>query len=366
METAVEKLPKQSHIVRNILLLVLGILFAGLSFGISIILQKVQQFTKAGHTSIQEMYQLARTVQNTPPPWKDGAVTILLLGTDAMENRGSDAVLTDTMILASLHKAGPEVYLYSIPRDVWSDAYKTKINALYAYGKTRYPGEPERFTREVLTELTGVSPQYTIMLDMTTVEEIINTIGGIEVNVTDAFTDTQFPREDVDVRVERDPAKLYKTVQFEAGPQWMDGRRAMEFIRSRHSIGEQGTDTARGARQQQVLMALLSRIQNPRLFLQQPQLAGALYNVYLQKFQQSFPIKDLGAIALDLRSTFRQLTIHQATASVFPQNPQGVLEHPKNAEPYQNQWVYIIRNPATFQAEVQQQLGMRTPETTKK
>ena len=320
--------------------------------------KKLIAFTTAGNTTPRQMLSLVQTARQTTIPWENDRLTFLLLGTDAMQNRGNQTVLTDTMLLASLNKNGPTLSLYSLPRDTWSPEYKTKINALYAYGAERYPNEPERFPREVVAQMTGVNPQYTIVLDMTTVQKIIDALGGVEVDVVEAFVDTQFPREDVDVRTVRDPKLLYKTVSFEAGKQMMDGQRAMEFMRSRHSVGEQGTDTARGSRQQQVLMALFQRIQNIRMFVDHPEIAGTLYQIYQDRFQRNFPVETILALGLALRSNIQHLRINQATASTFPQNINGVLEHPKDAKPYDNQWVYVVRNTKEFQKEVKQKLGL--------
>jgi len=357
METKPTTSRRSARILGTIVLFFFGFFLSAILTAGFTIWQRVEPFLQATNLSLQQAVELAQTVRRTPAPWKDGAVTFLLLGTDSMENRGGP-VLTDTMLLASLKKDGPTLNLYSIPRDVWSDTYKTKINALYRYGAERYPNEPERFTREVLAELTGVTPQYTVVLDMTTVQELIDAVGGVEVVVLEGFTDPLFPREDVDVRVERDPKKLYKTVTFEPGAQRMDGLRAMEFIRSRHSTGAQGTDIARSARQQQILMALLKRLQDPSFLLSNPQLVGSLYRMYQDKFDRSLPLEEVGALGLDLRNTIQNLTLGQSASSVFPQDPKGVLEHPKNLAPYQNQWVYIIRNKNAFQQEVRSRLGL--------
>lgn len=362
METQAPTKPRHSRKLLKVLGISLLSIFFVLLLAIIIIgviaYKRLTAFTSAGATTPNQIFSLIQTARKTPVPWQNNRLTFLLLGTDAMQNRGNQTVLTDTMLLASLNKNGPVLSMYSLPRDTWSAEYKTKINALYAYGAERYPNEPERFPREVVAQMTGVNPQFTIVLDMATVQKIIDALGGVEVDVAEAFTDPQFPREDVDVRTVRDPKLLYKTVSFEAGKQWMNGQRAMEFMRSRHSVGEQGTDTARGSRQQQVLMALFQRLQNIRMFVDHPEVAGTLYQIYQERFQRSLPLETVIALGLELRTNIQQLRITQATASTLPQDPKGVLEHPKDGKPYDNQWVYVVRNTKEFQKEVKQKLGL--------
>ena len=46
----------------------------------------------------------------------------------------------------------------------------------------------------------------------------------------------------------------------------MDGKTALKFVRSRHSAGDEGTDFARSARQQQVIEALGNKILSWEVF----------------------------------------------------------------------------------------------------
>jgi anionic cell wall polymer biosynthesis LytR-Cps2A-Psr (LCP) family protein len=110
--------------------------------------------------------ELVRTGLNTPVTQENGRKNILLLGTDALANREGDPVLTDTMILFSLNLTNGTLTAISLPRDLWSVEYKTKINSLYEYGKDRYPDEPERFPTEVITQMTNVPVHHTIVLSL--------------------------------------------------------------------------------------------------------------------------------------------------------------------------------------------------------
>ena len=52
-----------------------------------------------------------------------------------------------------------------------------------------------------------------------------------------------------------------ETVVFTEGEETMTGEQALKYMRSRKSGSDQGTDLARGQRQQQVLEALVKRFQ---------------------------------------------------------------------------------------------------------
>jgi len=52
----------------------------------------------------------------------------------------------------------------------------------------------------------------------------------------------------------------YQTIMFEKGLRHMDGKRALMYVRSRHAEGEEGTDFARGRRQQDVIVAVKTKI----------------------------------------------------------------------------------------------------------
>jgi anionic cell wall polymer biosynthesis LytR-Cps2A-Psr (LCP) family protein len=52
----------------------------------------------------------------------------------------------------------------------------------------------------------------------------------------------------------------YETLTFNSGQEVMNGDRALKFVRSRHALGIEGTDVARGARQQKVIDALKNKL----------------------------------------------------------------------------------------------------------
>ncbi len=321
----------------------------------SIMINKYRSFLHGAQLNHQQVVELVKTFSNIPSKQKQ--INILILGLDSTANRQEQPQLTDSIILAGLNADSGQVKLVSLPRDLWSDSYQTKINALYQYGLKRYPQQPEQFPQEVVSNLTNITIDHTLVIKLEQLGELIDLADGIIVNVEQEFTDDEFPRSDVDINTETDPKKLYETVSFESGWQKMDGKQALKYIRSRHSQNlEAGTDLARSQRQQQVIQALVSRLTNLCLYWQQPQLAGQLFHYYQSNFGQYLPINELMAIVKGISPNASDLQLQTITIPVAnnyslkqDNDEQPLLVHPDNLQPYQNQWVYTITNQAQFE-----------------
>ena len=187
---------------------------------------------------------------------------ILVMGVGGKGHEGSD--LTDTMMIVSISLSKPEITIVSLPRDLWVPEIRAKINSAYHYGGAALA--------KISTErVTGVPIQYTALLDFSSFKNIVDALGGIQVNVERSFTDKLYPIEgrENDTCGGSDPtfACRYETVSFNQGPQYMDGETALKFVRSRHAEGDEGTDQAREARQQKVIDAIKNKILSPSTFL---------------------------------------------------------------------------------------------------
>lgn len=337
-----------------------------MSLVVAVVATKAHQFkTQFESTSGMDAAHIFETIQNG---WsqhviaENGAVNILVLGLDQVDNRAGGPILTDTILLVSVDTATADVSMISFPRDIWDEVYQTKINALYSYGEDFYPGQPQLLVTETLERITGVPIHHTVVISLEDLSELIDIVGGIEVTVDRAFVDTRFPRDDVDISIETDPAVLYKTVAFEQGPHVFDGETALAFIRSRNSKGDEGTDIARSARQQKVLEALISTTISKSTLIN-PNTLGKLVAFYQDTFERYLPMTQLVAIGknvlitkldqnvltLDVSITKESLPIQTATQS-------GVLYHPPVSET-NSVWVYQIVDEDAFKQEVQALLG---------
>jgi len=180
--------------------------------------------------------------QDPPPPAWTGTdrLNVLLLGIDSRAD--SSTQNTDTMIVLSLDPVNKTAAMLSIPRDVYIDrpgVFTDKINAAYAYGGYD-------LVRKVVEDLLGIRLNAYALVDFDAFTKIIDSVGGVVVDVKRPVRDESYPTPDYGV----------ERLDITPGPQLMDGQTALRFARSRHDTN----DYSRAQRQQLVLSALRTRL----------------------------------------------------------------------------------------------------------
>lgn len=182
---------------------------------------------------------------------KDDRINILLLGIGGLGHEGP--YLSDTNIILSIKPSTNEVAMISVPRDLGVNIGNhgiRKINAADAFGEALEPGNGGEFTRQIFEKTFNMDIPYYVRVDFKAFQELIDEVGGISVDVPVAFSDSQFPG----------PNYSYRTLNFDAGVQTMNGQRALDFARSRHGNNGEGSDFARSRRQQLILTALKEKL----------------------------------------------------------------------------------------------------------
>ncbi len=178
-------------------------------------------------------------------------VNFLLLGVGGEGHDGPQ--LSDTIIFTSFRPSTKEIGMLSIPRDLTIPipGYQWhKINEVNAFGEQQKQGYGPEFASKVIGDLLDQEIQYYVKIDFNGFAELIDEVGGVNVYVDRAFTDASYPTDDY----------LTQTIAFETGWQKMDGTTALAFARSRHGTNGEGSDFARAARQQKILLALKDRV----------------------------------------------------------------------------------------------------------
>lgn len=335
---------------------ILLVVTAGIALGFA--WQKVMTFANAAQTSPIELAAQGITGYFTPLQTEpNGRLNFLILGVDTLANRDSSIPLTDTIMIISTNVSQGQMTAISLPRDIWDPTYKDKINSIYATGLQRNVFPPTQLMSQEVTTLTGVPIDQTVVVTLDQVAELIDLLGGVKVNVPNAFTDPLFPRPDVNVTTVHDPAKLYKTVTFDVGPQIMSGSRALEYIRSRHSLGIEGTDNARELRQQLVIQSVLQQLKTIQP-TQNLALVGKLYAYYVKNFADDVSVPEAIAIGRKLYTHITTLNLSGQGLSVYPDDKNGVIFHP-DQRLTNGEWEYQIRDPKAFATEVQTKLGLQ-------
>lgn len=210
----------------------------------------------------------------------NGRVNVLLLGVAGGTHDGPD--LTDTQLVLSFHPENKSLSMISVPRDIWSDTLKDKVNSAYHYGEEKRKGGGIVLSQAIISDMVGLPIQHTLVFNFSGFEKVIDLVGGVSIDVPVAFTDDEFPipgKENDQCSGDEAFKCRYEVLTFPKGMQQMDGKRALKYVRSRHAIGEEGTDFARGKRQQEVLLAIKKRLISKDV-LMNPSLVLSLYKAF--------------------------------------------------------------------------------------
>lgn len=264
-------------------------------------------------------YQRIYTPENKQTEEKN-EYNFLLFGYGGGQHEGT--YLTDTIIVLHVDKKNKKAVLLSIPRDLWvpipttsGEAYHSKINAVYQMElfaqnypdvNKKYFGDKKdaAFFKHLVSLVIGQKIDYYASIDFKGFEKAIDALGGVDVMVEKSFVDEEYPidgkendlcgkdeifkkaekilnnsvTEDERNEILKDQAVnefvqqatetpylafpcRYERLVFNKGLTHMDGKTALKFVRSRHSLDD-GGDFARARRQQLFLQAVKDKVLN--------------------------------------------------------------------------------------------------------
>ncbi len=253
-------------------------------------------------------------------------INALVVGVDAGVGRRTYS--TDTMIVVSLDPATSTVSMVSVPRDMvdvpLADGrkYSAKINGLVSYARhhpKQFPGSDGTgfdVLRGALGKLLGLDIPYYAVVNLGGFVSIVNTLGGVDVNVAHAFCDPTY-----------DQYGFHHGFSIRAGRHHLNGNQALAYARVRKASGE--SDFTRAARQQEVLSGMRDAIERGG-FLGDP--IGLLREIG-QTVQTNIPRKRLPDLAdyaskIDRKSTYRAVITHPLVSSGKPGDPRGSIQVP--------------------------------------
>lgn len=246
------------------------------------------------NTSVKESNDVVKTSTPSAIDFQD-EINIALLGYGGAGHDGG--TLTDSIIVFNINPEKKKAVLITVPRDTWvkipvrSDINQSfKVNHAYAIGldDTRYPlKEPQykgekgaaTLTKEVIKDVIGIPMQYYLAVDFEGFENIIDILGGVDVDVPVTFDDYFYPikgaendtcgksssaiarlhQQYSDTELHHQFECRYEHIHYDAGANFMDGETALKFVRSRASA-QHGGDFARSQRQQAVLVAIEDKL----------------------------------------------------------------------------------------------------------
>jgi polyisoprenyl-teichoic acid--peptidoglycan teichoic acid transferase len=230
--------------------------------------------------------------------------------------------LTDSIMVVSVQpkpSGPPAVAEISIPRDWYvpvqlgnGKTSSSRINQAYSDGVSGQgtlpasdPTAGASVANATLEHLLGIHIDHWIGLDFQAFKAAVDAVGGVDVVVPNTFTDTQYPAGECN----NQPGEncRYTTVHFSAGLQHMNGTRALEFSRSRHSNDNgEGTDFARSRRQQLIVAALKQKVVSLGGLGHLPDLLNSLGDNVVTDLQ----VNDLAAVYALLKDVDTKSILH--------------------------------------------------------
>ncbi|MCL3837861.1 LCP family protein [Aeromicrobium duanguangcaii] len=197
--------------------------------------------------------------KSAPDPDEGRALNVLLLGSDKGEPKkgqpknttiAEDAASgdwpvgkyrSDTLMIVHIPADRKKVYLVSLPRDSFVPIYdaegKTthseKLNAAFSMGGPVA-------TINTVEKLTGLKMDHLAIIDWAGFKDLSSAVGGVEVTIPRSFYDPQ------------------QKIQWNAGKQTLEGKKALDYVRTRYGLA--GGDFDRIKRQQNFMRALMGKM----------------------------------------------------------------------------------------------------------
>jgi len=220
----------------------------------------------------------------------------LMLGVDSLDSKKADNARSDTIMVVNLDGKTGKVNIISIPRDTYTkiEGYKkTKINHSFKYGGSE-------LTLDTVNKLLGTDIKYYVTVDYRFVEDVVDKIGGVEVDVP------------IDMKYEDPTADPPLTIDIKAGRQNLKGYDAIGFLRFRK--GYKDADLGRVKAQQQFMSAILSKMKDPKTLVRSPLLLSS----YVSYTENNIPVKKL----IKMAAKMRNVTSEDIVTNTLPGTPK--------------------------------------------
>ena len=262
-------------------------------------------------------------------PKIDSELSILILGTGGEGHTAPD--LTDTIMQVVLNNEGKRTSILSLPRDIWIPEIRAKLNTAYHYGGFKMAGDS-------VTSITGLPISYTVVIDFSLFKDLIDSIGGINIQVENSFIDEKYPIAGLENDLcggDRLYKCRYEILDIKSGEQNMNGELALKFVRSRNSESDEGTDIAREKRQQKVIEAIKEKLFSKDVIFK-PSVLRKLYDVTTSHIETDIDKNNAISIVkflFESRNNIKFLSI-----------PEEMLQISQNDKKYDRQYVFIPKS----------------------
>lgn len=268
---------------------------------------------------------------NSGPPVEpsDGYYNILLLGADSGDGR--DSMRFDSISVISIEAETGALTIFGIPRDLpappfapgpmndlypngleahsdpecgWGSGINQLTNAVDVCweGEPLYPDAEENgstaaveATKDAVSGVLGIEITYYVFIDMQGFADLIDALGGVDVNVLERLPKGWGPAPGTD-----QPAEEWAIGWIEAGQQHVDGDTAQWYARSRYTT----SDYDRMRRQRELQQAIISQFTPSTVLARFQHILGAGANM----IDTDIPLS-MTSYFLDIAELSRQLPV---------------------------------------------------------
>lgn len=171
--------------------------------------------------------------------------TVLISGIDTYGAIGTNG-RSDVNILMTVNPVTRSVLLVSIPRDYYVDVKCDEVSGCLSEVKDKLTHTGiygTAITEQTLENLFGIEINYTVRINFSSLIQIVDALGGIEVNNVDTFSIGGY--------------------DFEPGTLHLDGDMALQFSRERYSFKD--GDRERGRNQMRVIQGMINKAISPKI-----------------------------------------------------------------------------------------------------
>jgi LCP family protein required for cell wall assembly len=223
-----------------------------------------------------------------------GRVNVLLLGRDGVAGYNNPNN-TNTMMVASIDTINNNVSLISLPSNLWVNVPNMgvmKLSTVMQTGESQYLNQNkgaasdkvqaagDKIVDSSVEQILGTKINYNVVVNLQAVAQMVNSVGGITVNVPTTITD---------------PSMAWQNggnpVIAQAGTQSMNGNQALLYIMSKETT----SDFARDTRQRQVLTALFDKITSLPTY-ENPTVLNSLLSSFGDNVSTDLSLSDAGKL----------------------------------------------------------------------
>lgn len=226
------------------------------------------KFINAGHNvfqgSILDIFKSQPLKQDS-----NGRSNFLILGTSEDDPGHDGANLTDSMLVVSIDQTNKNMYMFSIPRDLYvqygdncSDG-QGKINAYFSCVNdgTTPADEQDRLTKtqKLVGDIFGLDIQYGIHVNHTVIKQAVDAVGGVDVDIEGSNGASGVLDRNFDWRCNY----TCYLVKYTNGVHHLDGTHALYLSQARGDVaptyGLGNSNFDREVNQQKILIALKNK-----------------------------------------------------------------------------------------------------------